>query len=157
MTLSGEVLSAMGFKWTQEDRQPSKHWLLWIAPACIDPIEHGRRMFASRDDLGIELAHSGGRDDFWYCWMRADYAGRYSRFLHVRHVTEREEVVAIIEALTGRPFVESDCIYGAFHPPEDAERLRADADSLHMRLAKSWGERVEKERSIDAAQDTLVK
>lgn len=113
-------------------------------------------MFASSEDLGIELADSGNPRNSWYCWMRADYAGRYSRLIHIRHVSEVEEVVAIIEALTGRPFVQRDCLYGSFRAPEQAARLRADSESLHMRLATSWGERVEKQSELDAAKEELV-
>jgi hypothetical protein len=137
--ITEEWLRETGFKWEQLERQPSKHWILWLAAACIDPVE--RRAFASNDDLGIELAAGDQCEAWWYCWLRADYAGRYSRFLHVRHVTEISEVVAIIEALTGRKWDAADCMYGSFHPPEIAARFREENKRLDRAIAADWGDR----------------
>lgn len=136
--LTEEWLRESGFKWEQLDRQPSKHWLLWLADACIDPVE--RRMFASPDDLGIELAKND-REPWWFCWMRADYAGRYSRLIHIRHVMKVSEVVAIIEAMTGRKFEAKDCFFGSFRSPESAASLRDEMDRIDRRIAQSQMER----------------
>lgn len=137
--ITEDWLRASGFKWEQLDRQPSKHWLLWIASACIDP--HERRMFASSNDLGIELAFSEPEPSYWFCWVRADYAGRYSRFLHVRHMLYQDEVVRLIEAMTGREWQADDAMYGALHAPEYAKRLRQQSEELHQRMAREWGPR----------------
>ncbi len=142
--ITEDWLRDSGFKWEQLERQPSKHWLLWIADACIDPVE--RRMFSSHDDLGIELAKDD-RESWWYCWIRADFGGRYSRFLHVRHVTKISEVIAIIEALTGRKFEPSDCLRGSFRVPEVAARMRADSDRLDRRIAQSQLDRFDSDPS----------
>lgn len=147
--ITEEWLRASGFKWEQLDRQPGKHWLLWLAPACIDHYEHGRRMFASNDDLGIELAFNDVIDRaYWFCWVRADYAGRYSRFLHVRHMLYQDEVVRLIEALTGRDWHPADAMYGSLRSPEDAARLRKDAERLDQRLAREWGPRACHDKKI---------
>lgn len=153
--ITEDWLRSCGWKWEQLECQPSKHWILWIATACIDHLEKSRRLFASNDDLGIELSKTGQGD--WFCWLRADYAGRYSRLLHVRHLMYREEVVQIIEALTGRPFIIDDCMYGSFHPPETAARLRDDNERLDQRIAREWGKRVEQETGADPDQRRLLK
>jgi len=139
--ITEDWLRASGFKWEQLDRQPTKHWLLWLAPACVDHLEHHRRMFAATEDLGIELAFKDGQSPDWFCWVRADYAGRYSRFLHVRHMIYQYEVVQLIEALTGREWKPEDVLYGAFRSPKEADSLRKDSESLHQRLAREWGPR----------------
>lgn len=136
--ITEDWLREVGFKWEQLDRQPSKHWLLWIADACIDPVE--KRMFSSPDDLGIEVA-CDTQAKWWYCWLRADFAGRYSRLLHIRHITKKSEVIEIIEAMTGRSFVPSDCLYGSFRSPETASRMRLENERLDRRIAQSQMER----------------
>jgi hypothetical protein len=149
-------LRESGFRWEQCDRQPTKHWLLWLAEACIDPVETSRRMFASSStDLGIEIAQGPGGPP-WYCWLRADYAGRYSRFMHVRYMANQEEVVALIEALTGRPWKSEDVMYGSLRAPEVAARLREDEQRLDKRLAKEWGERVVAAEGLDEAKNELI-
>lgn len=144
--ITEEWLRSIGMKWEQRERSPCKHWLLWLAPACIDPGPD-RRLFACSEDLGIELTFDP-QQNYYFCWIRADYAGRYCRFLHVRHMTRQEEVVKLIEALTGRTWVPADVLYGAFRSPEQAEDLRKDSESLHQRLAAEWGKRIEAELGI---------
>lgn len=148
--ITEEWLRSIGFRWEQLDKQPTKHWLLWLADACIDPVETSRRMFAASEDLGIEVADD--QRGAWFCWLRADYAGRYSRFLHVRHIAERAELVSLIEAVTGRPFIATDVLYGSFRSPEQAKRLRNDSLRLDRHMALEWGKRVDSEEGRDAAK-----
>ncbi len=136
--ITEDWLRSTGWKWHDMERSPRKHWLLWLAPACVDPREKSGHLFACTEDLGIEMTYDP-QSDFWFCWIRADYAGRYCRFLHVRHLTKQEEVVRLIEALTGRTFEPKDVLYGALRSPEHAEYLRKDSESLHQRLAAGWG------------------
>ena len=51
--ITEEWLREVGFKWHQFDRQPTKHWLLWLADTFP------RRMFHDNEDFGIELAALG--------------------------------------------------------------------------------------------------
>lgn len=150
--ITEDWLRECGFKWEQLDRQPSKHWLLWIADACIDPVE--KRMFSSPDDLGIELAYEA-RESWWFCWLRADFAGRYSRLLHVRHITKRAEVIEIVEALTGRSFVPSDSMYGSLRSPETAARMKLENDRLDQRIAQSQMDSVDRRRGNDPASRVM--
>jgi hypothetical protein len=53
--ITEEWLSSAGFRWHQLDRQPEKHWVLWLG----DALEDRMTSFA---DLGIEVC-AGGIDD----------------------------------------------------------------------------------------------
>ena len=44
LPLTEEWLKENGFKWHQFDRQPDKHWLLWLGHVeCGRPAGHDRR------------------------------------------------------------------------------------------------------------------
>jgi hypothetical protein len=118
-------LSTMGFKWSQLEGQPTKHWTLWIGECCGAHVAF--------EDLGLELAKSD--EDWWHCWLRADYAGRYTRFLHVRHMRTTDDVRALIRGLIGREFDWADVLYGALRTPESARRIRAEQERMDVRMA----------------------
>ena len=151
--ITEQLLREWGFQWSQGERQPSKHWLLWLAPACVEP--GGHRMFASLDDLGIELAINPV-NGWWHCWVRADYSGRYSRFLHIRHITTDADLVRLIEAMTGRVWNPADVLYGAFRSPEEAKHLRAENERLDNILAKSRLESIDRQEKNDTAKSGIV-
>lgn len=133
LPITEEWLREQGFRWHQLDRQTEKHWVLWIGWA----IEGG---FATYEDLGVELCDSwvnraGERVlDHWTCWLRADYGGRYSRFIHLRGLRTRAELFDILSALVGREFRPEDCFGGSWHQPAQAERLREEALRLDRRM-----------------------
>ncbi len=120
-------LREVGFKWHQFERQPDKHWLLWIGGAIGDRV-------TSYEDLGIELAP--WRDGEWFCWLRADTAHRYGRFLHVRHLKWRDELAELVAALTGQVWSPQNHIHGHAYTPEAAARLRAEHDRLDRKLLR---------------------
>lgn len=134
--ITEDWLRQTGFKWEQLDRQPTKHWILWLGDALMPATTEDARFCRSNDDLGIELAHCGYADrSWWYCWIRCDFWGRYTRLIHIRHLESRQELIAIIEALTGRPFDPADVLYGSLRSPEDAARLRRDAQRIDQCIA----------------------
>lgn len=138
--ISEDWLKQNGFKWHMHDRQPSKHWLLWLG----DAVE-GRNM--SYEDLGIELAQCSGDKRDWFCWLRSDVAGRYHRFIHVRHLQRTQEVIDLVAALTGVPWLPTNHIYGSVVSDQRAARIRADEqrlDRVIMRECAKWSE-VEKD------------
>lgn len=146
--ITEDWLRECGFKWEQVDRQPAKHWLLWIGLACIDYSQA-----QMPDSLGIELSKCEpylfkDNRDLWYCWIRNDIAGRYSRLIHVRHVFLQAEVESIIGALTGRRVDWRDSMYGMLHDPQRAEQLRKDANRLDKRINNAWVDRVDAEKGI---------
>jgi hypothetical protein len=126
-SISEEWLASVGFKWHQLERQPAKHWVLWLG---------GRRFLQSYEDLGVELAPSV-RDGNWTCWLRSDFAGRYHRFIFLRHLTERRELISLIESLCGLPWVPENNLYGAMRTPEEAAWIRSEDDRLDRILLQS--------------------
>lgn len=133
-----EWLKEVGFRWHQFDRQPDKHWLLWLGDALREGEGWG---FSSYEDLGIELAPN--RDGTWFCWLRGDSAGRYLRFIHVRQLHERGEVIQLVVALTGMSWLPDNHINGCVLRPEHAEARRRERDRLDhvlMRERTKWSE-----------------
>ena len=90
----------------------------------------------SYEDLGIEVAPCRTGQE-WFCWLRSDAAGRYHRFIHLRHIEDRKSLIQIIEALSGQKWDPENHFYGSVHSPTNAERLRADCERLDVRLRKS--------------------
>jgi len=137
-------LKSVDFKWHQFDRQPSKQWLLWLASAFADG-------FTGMEDLGIDLAEN--HDGTWFCWLRGDYCSRYSRFVHIRHIRTQEEVIKLVEALTGQAWNPENHLYGAVRRPEVAARIRKDderLDRVMVREGRPWRE-IEKNDSRGGA------
>lgn len=134
--ISEAWLKSAGFKWHQFDRQPDKHWLLWLGDAL------GRHR--SYEDLGIELAPNVPSDtSAWFCWLRDDSAGHYHRFIHIRHLHTVDELVALIEGIIGRRFDPANSLYGFHRTPEQAARIRQEDERLDRRLMRSgypWSE-----------------
>ena len=129
--LTEEWLKATGFKWHQFDRQPEKQWLLWLG----DKIHQG---WTSFEDLGVEVCENKTRETMggplilkdWFCWIRADTSHLYSRFLHVRHIKYVDELVRLIEGLTGDSFHPEDVLYGSLRTADSAHRLRIESERL---------------------------
>lgn len=143
--ISERWLRASGFKWEDPAGRPGatdRHWILWMGTAVADPDRA-----SSGEDLGVELCPIG--DGRWYCWVRADYCGRYSRFVHVRHMRDVADVVRLIEALTGFPFDPANSMYGSYHRPEHAEKLREYSRRLEVRMAEDWGHRAMRQTGQD--------
>lgn len=127
--LTEEWLKANGFKWHQFDRQPDKHWLLWLGGAV------GDGMWTSYEDLGVEVAPMH-RDHRWFCWLRADSSGRYHRFIHIRHIETVDDLTNLIAGIIGRPFDPAHARYGHLNTPERAERMRQEDERLDQRLLR---------------------
>jgi len=136
--ITDEWLKSVGFKWHQFDRQPDKHWVLWLGGAMA-----GRRMLTSFEDLGIELATCAYRnrngdllcqEDGWFCWLRDDAAGRYHRFIHIRHLHTQRELIALVEGLTGLTWDPANHLYGNMYRPEEAARLRLEIERADRKM-----------------------
>jgi hypothetical protein len=139
-------LEQAGFRWHQAERQPCRHWLLWLGGA----INGGA--FSSVEDLGVEVSRTLPAELAWHCWLRADTAHRYSRFIHIRCLLEVEELVALIEGITGHPFNPGNALYGALHTAEQAGRIRKSENRLDRVLmhAVPWSS-IERDRSRGGA------
>lgn len=135
--ITEDWLRSLGFKWDQVDRQPDKHWILWIGGAILEEREeqrpHRRSFGASSEDLGIELEQNPTEYGLeWFCWFRSDAAGRYHRFIHLRHLVYQDELIRLIEGLTGRDWSPGDIIYGELRRPGEAQRLREEHKRLDL-------------------------
>lgn len=126
MPIDATWLAEIGFRWSQFDRQPDKHWTLWLGWA----MEEGPCV----QDVGLEVAP--GYDGKWFCWLRSDTAHRYSRFVHIRHIRTQDELIALISAIAGRPFDPANVYYGNLLTPARAARQRLEDERLDRRLDK---------------------
>ena len=128
--ITPDWLAEVGFRWHQLDRQPERHWLLWLGPS----VRASDGSLTSVEDIGIELAPASGRDGQWFCWFRSDAGGRYSRFLHLRMLRTQGEVIVIVEALTGLPWRPADHRFGACLSSAEAEQMRENDARVDRKL-----------------------
>lgn len=121
--ITDDWLRVVGFRkvWMNDSQQP--HWLLW----CGDQ----RQSFTGSDDLGIELgpphapAHKND-DPRWWCWLRSDCSHSRGRFLFMRYVKSQQDVIALVEAITGVPWDPSRHQYGSVrYPGQKLEEVTA--------------------------------
>lgn len=137
--ITEDWLREVGFKWHQFERQPNKQWLLWLG----DAMNGGG--FSSFEDIGVELAagaydHKCDDHDAWFCWLRGDSAHRYHRFIHVRHLRYRHELIRLVEGLTGQTWNPANHLYGSIRTPQQAERIRRE-DSARIDRMEKWQQR----------------
>jgi hypothetical protein len=128
--ITEDWLNAVGFKWHQLERQPYRHWLLWLGGAV-----RAGRMFCDTEDLGIEVTPVNDKGE-WHCWLRSDAAGRYHRFIHIRYLRTIGDLVGLIEALTGQEWDPGNNWYGAMVTPEQAARRRQEEERLDRRMMR---------------------
>jgi hypothetical protein len=129
LPINEQWLKEVGFKWHQLERQPHKQWLLWLGDA-LDKI-------SSYEDLGIEVSFSGWPTECcWNCWLRSDVSHRYSRFVHIRRLQKRSELISLVEAITGQAWNPENHFYGCVRRPEMAERLRKEHERIDLKLMR---------------------
>jgi hypothetical protein len=145
--ITEDWLKSVGFRWHQLERQPNKHWLLWLGESA------GQGRMTWMEDLGIEVAFGAyvgpGQPDNWFCWLRSDAAGRYHRFIHLRHIDNQAELIALVEAISGQTWNPENHRYGTLLTTERAAAARKrdeDLDRRMMREHPKWSE-VEKDDS----------
>lgn len=149
LPITEDWLRSIGFKWHQVERQPEKHWLLWVGSANDEP-------WSGTEDLGIEVctgAHNSrtGGSDEWFCWLRCDSSHRYHRFLHIRHLRFQRELLCLIHGITGREFDPANVWYGSLHSPSRAEAFRLEQDRLDKRIHAGQHYWYESEKDPDRA------
>lgn len=134
-------LKAIGFKWHEFERQNTKHWLLWLGHAL------GKDNMATFEDIGVELAYGAYRGPnlcaAWFCWLRSDCSHRYSRFIHIRHLVTRRDLVRLIEGIVGAEFDPRNTRHGSLVTQEQAEYDRRADERLDRRLLRDghpWSE-----------------
>lgn len=132
--LTTKWLRDTGFKWHQLERQPSRHWLLWIGDCLPEHEPPGRTM--NSECFGVEVAKGDASASWWVVWFRADYAGRYSRFLCAGHISTVEQLSGMIAGIIGRPFDPRDSMYGTLFRPDYAARQRDERSRFDLTLAR---------------------
>lgn len=152
--ITEDWLKAVGFKYHQLDRQPHKHWVLWLGDA-VRAIDNS---LTDTCDLGVEMTPCWARerpedkDAFWHCWLRSDACNRYHRFIHLRHIAFQHDVIAIVQALSGQEWNPSNHWYGGVKSPRQAERLRKEMERLDIRMMREGHPWSEVERDPDAGR-----
>lgn len=142
--ITARWLQEVGFRWHEETTTRVKHWTLWMG-TCLP----GKVPCHGADDFGFELAPSihPNHPEEWHIWWRADYAHRYDRFLFVRMVETQEQLIALVEAVTGLPWNPANVLYGQLWRPETAQRLRQEEERLDRRIALGNPRRGEEDAS----------
>lgn len=136
MEITEDWLHSIGFRWHQMDRQPDKHWLLWLGAAIPDRM-------TSFEDLGLELAprwwknrndEDVGEVGSWHAWLRADTSGRYHRFIHIRPLRTKDEVMNLVTALSGQPWDPENHYAGMVYQPKHIAAIRRDLNRLDHQI-----------------------
>lgn len=127
LPIDADWLREIGFRWHQLDRQPDQHWLLWMGDAMNDCV-------TCYEDIGIEVAPAGTGD--WFCWLRSDAGSRYGRFIHLRHIRSRRDLILILEGIAGCGFAPEHCIGGSWMTPEHAARVKGQEQRLDRVLMR---------------------
>lgn len=99
-------LREVGFKPHWLTSPPQKHWLLWVYK-----------------DVGVEL--SFGREKprpWWFCWIRSGGDHSPERFINLRDLSSKHEVITLVQALTGRRWNPSQHTNGCAFRPKDARQ-----------------------------------
>lgn len=79
-------LHEVGFIPHTVESQVGQHWLLWLGP-----------------DLGLELSFGRETPRPWYfCYLRTRGDHSPSRFINLRDLTSKHEVIMLVQGLTGR-------------------------------------------------------
>lgn len=93
VAITEEWLAEVGFKYREPgERQQFRHWTLTFS----EPDDYGMFIETTMPGWLNAAGDHIGADRGWFLWL-----GREHKFIHLRHVWEREEIVAVVEALTG--------------------------------------------------------
>lgn len=129
--ITEEWLKSVGFRWDEWERSGGKHWTLWCGGLGDE------RAFASFEDLGVELAVCVNPAWGWSCWLRSDCSHKYARFIHIRHMKVRGDVIRLVVALTDQDWNPANHLYGSVRTQKEAEYIRATEDRLDRRVMKT--------------------
>lgn len=93
MPITEEWLASVGFKYRDpDDRECFRHWTLTFS----EPDDYGLYLETTRMGWINNKGEHIWADKGWFLWI-----GREHKFLHLRHVSDQAEIVALVEALIG--------------------------------------------------------
>ncbi len=129
--LTDEWLGNIGFKWHQGERQPTKHWRLFLGFAIDEP-------WRGAGELAIEVAAHGfganrhgvdiGATGAFFCWVLS--VDSLQKFVSIRDLRTQQELIALVEALTGCPWIPANIMYGNLYHPEQAKKLITQSEAM---------------------------
>lgn len=92
--ITEEWLGEVGFKYREPgERQQFRHWTLTF----FEQDDYGLYLETTMPGVINRNGEHVGADGGWFLWI-----GRENQFMHLRHVFEQSEIVALVEALTGQ-------------------------------------------------------
>ena len=122
--LTEEWLKDSGFKYYQEERQPQKHWQLWLGWGSDYKN-------SCNDDIGVEVSMAWwfnrnqekiGDVDGWHCWIISGKCAR--KLIHVRLIYTENDLINLAMAITGKPWKPENHMYGNCYNDQHAEVVR---------------------------------
>jgi hypothetical protein len=133
--ITEEWLREVGFRSSQLERQPHKHWTLNLGWAT----DGGR--FSTSEDVAIEISPAcwynrnservqAADGNPWHCWLKGEGRG----FIHIRHLRDLPDLIAMLEALSGQPWDAANVCYGQLRTPEAAAAIRREDAARNARL-----------------------
>lgn len=91
--ITEDWLASVGFKYREPgERQPFRHWTLTFS----EPDDCGMYLETTMPGWLNAKGDHIGADHGWFLWL-----GRDHKFIHLRHVYVRSEIVLMVEALIG--------------------------------------------------------
>jgi hypothetical protein len=94
MKITEQWLGEVGFKYREPgERQPFRHWTLTFS----EPDDYGLYIETTMPGWLNAKGEHVNADSGWFLWL-----GRESQSIHLRHVNEQEEIIAVVEALIGQ-------------------------------------------------------
>lgn len=117
-------LKAVGFRVKpMHDHDPAPHLVLFFGDAAGP-----RRAFVGSEDVGLEVSPTSVQrlasydtDDQWHAWLRSDASHSRGRFCHIRYLEFQDDLIRVVEALSGVAWDPAWHEYGAIVP----ERMRS--------------------------------
>ena len=122
--LSGEVLEANGFRYEARTHN-TFYWRLSLGAATVTRLNN-----LCADDLTLEVHPGRDTDGWWMVFLARD------RTHHVCLGDFRtwEQVKALVEGVTRRPFDPECVVYASLMLPHHAQRIKADYEEAQARL-----------------------
>jgi hypothetical protein len=104
----------------------------------VDNTPHMLCSCHQNQEVGLELAQSYHSTD-WFVWLRSDLAHSKCRFCFVRYVRTEDEIIKLLEAITGNRVCVEEFDLEVFR--DSLEREKAECLRRYAEYARNerWG------------------